>query len=289
MKKVIAVFMMLCFVSFIFGQDVPKTILWRVTKPGNVNESFLFGTFHEINPSFFDSLAIAIKKLQQSDILFVEQRITSSNGQLLTAQPVWSSTRWNETLTSEQAQTFIEFAEKAKDSSYYQLNPLLLTLTTSRLYMMNFCDSTATFPDLMDHHIEKLAIKHKKQVQSLDINHDILLKKEDLAFSHLQDSLYASYGIHFMKRMLENDLSDCKIVSSYKKFDIDYQFDKDLLGDGDKSTLLIERNKQWIQLLDKSFSFSKCFVAVGFRHLFYKQGLIQLLRNLGYSVIPLQI
>ena len=132
MKKVIAVFMMLCFVSFIFGQDVPKTILWRVTKPGNVNESFLFGTFHEINPSFFDSLAIAIKKLQQSDILFVEQRITSSNGQLLTAQPVWSSTRWNETLTSEQAQTFIEFAEKAKDSSYYQLNPLLLTLTTSK-------------------------------------------------------------------------------------------------------------------------------------------------------------
>jgi uncharacterized protein YbaP (TraB family) len=289
MNKVIAVLMTLCFLPFIYGQNIPKTILWKVMKPGSKYESFLFGTFHEVSPSFFDSLTEAVTKLQQSDILFVEQSITSSNEQLLTSQPLWSLKKWNSILTSEQAQTFTEFAKRAEDTSYYSLNPLLLTLTTSRLYLTNFCDSAASFPDLMDHHIERLAIKDKKQIRSLDINHGVLLKKEALGFSPLQDSLYASYSIHFMKSMLNNDLSSCQLVSAYKKFDINYEFDKDLFGDAASSILLIKRNKQWVRLLHKSFSSKNCFVAVGVRHLFYKQGLIQLLRNLGYRVTPLQI
>lgn len=258
-------------------------------KPGSNHESFLFGTFHEVSPSFFDSLPEVITKFQQSEILFVEQSISVSNRKPLSAQPLWSSNKWNAILSGKQAQTFTEFTKKAEDTTYYQLNPLLLTLTTSRLYLTNFCDSTASFPDLMDHHIEKLAIKNKMKIQSLDINQEIMLKKEALGFSHLQDSLYASYSIHFMKNMLNNDLSDCNIITAYKNFDINYEFDKDLLENGTQSTLLIERNRRWILELDKSFSSNNCFVAVGFRHLFYKQGLIQLFKDLGYTVIPLQI
>lgn len=39
-------------------------------------------------------------------------------------------------------------------------------------------------------------------------------------------------------------------------------------------------------IIDKAFLQNNCFVAVGFKHLFYKQGLIQLLRNSGYTVTP---
>lgn len=72
----------------------------------------------------------------------------------------------------------------------------------------------------MDHYIENLATKQNKPVYSLDSNQNIMLKNEAEKFSSLQDSMYASYSIHFMKRMLDNVLSSCRLVSAYKNFDL---------------------------------------------------------------------
>lgn len=289
MRNRLVICLILVCLSTAYGQDKPGTIFWKVSKQGSKNESYLFGTFHEVSPYFFDSLINVVDKLKRSTILFVEERISDSSNQLTSGQVEWSTDKWNARLTSQQAQIFSDFVKKSENKFYYTLNPLLLTLTTSRLYLLNFCQTDSALTDLMDHHIEKVAIKNGKMVQSLDTEQVSLLNKEADQFSSLQDSLYASYSVQFMKLMLDDDLRGCDMIRAYKRFDIDYEFDVDLLKNTARSPLLIQRNDRWIRLLEKAFPTNNCFVAVGYRHLMYKQGLVQQLRMLGYTVTPISI
>lgn len=273
----------------LYGQDVPKTLMWKITKSGSENISFLFGTFHEVNPSFFDSLTNVVAKLHQSDVLFVEERISTAKTSDLKKQPLWTFEKWNAILTTEQQQIFSKFVKKAEDTSYYNLNPLLLSLKISRAYLIYFCQSNVPSDELMDNHIEKIAIKAGKQVYSLDGNQGILLAKQAEGSSKFEDSLNISSSVRGMQHMLNDDFSDCKILNNYKSHDINYQLDLDLNQNPAYSPLLLERNTKWIKILDQSLLSNNCFVAVGFRHLFYKQGLIQQLRSLGYLVTPIPI
>ncbi|MES2649269.1 MAG: TraB/GumN family protein [Bacteroidota bacterium] len=277
---------MLLFASAISGQDTPKTILWKVEKPNSNYRSYLFGTFHEVSPFFFDALPNAVSRLQQSDALFVEARTPDSKQQSIIEPLPWNSVQWKQHLTPEQALIFARFVNKAEDSSYYQLNPLLLTLTTSRLYLVNFCNSDSAFPGLMDSHIEKTAADLQKPVYSLDGDQHAMLNKEAANLGAEQDAAYLSYSIDFMRNMLENDLSGCQLVKDYKSFDLNYELEADISQNASYSSLLVERNRRWTGVLHHAFSTQNCFVAVGFRHLFYKQGLVQQLRSLGYVVTP---
>ncbi|MEZ0608567.1 TraB/GumN family protein [Fibrella sp. WM1] len=289
MRNGLFIALILFCLSNAYSQDKPRTIFWKVSKEGSKNESYLFGTFHEVNPYFFDSLTNVVDKLKGSTILFVEERISDARKQPPSEQTGWNTDKWNSLLTNTQDQVFSDFVKKAEDRAYYKLNPLLLTLTTSRSYLLNFCQTDSALAGLMDHHIEQVAMKDRKSVQSLDTEQVSLLTEEAKKFSSLQDSLYASYSIQFMKMMLDDDLTGCDIVSAYKRFDINYEFDVDLLKNAGRSPLLVQRNNRWVRLLENAFSSNNCFVAVGYRHLMYKQGLIQQLRALGYTVTPIPI
>jgi uncharacterized protein YbaP (TraB family) len=48
--------------------------------------------------------------------------------------------------------------------------------------------------------------------------------------------------------------------------------------------LLDDRNERWIPILQKEFKKNSLFIAVGAGHLPGEKGVIQLLRNAGYTV-----
>lgn len=58
--------------AFLYGQN---TILWKVTKPGNKNVSYLLGTHHMFGESFVDSFPVIKKKLDASDLIVTETKI----------------------------------------------------------------------------------------------------------------------------------------------------------------------------------------------------------------------
>ncbi|MFY7651860.1 MAG: TraB/GumN family protein [Chitinophagaceae bacterium] len=53
-----------------------------------------------------------------------------------------------------------------------------------------------------------------------------------------------------------------------------------------ENILLTKRNENWIPQIEKAININSCFFAVGAAHLGGKNGVIQLLRNIGYSVTP---
>ena len=103
-KKTILI--ILCFFSYgVYAQNNPKTLLWKVTQKGNSHVSYLFGTFHQVNPDFFESLSIANNCLKKSKILFVESYIPEKKSHAAQATPendsvkfeVWDKKRGNQT------------------------------------------------------------------------------------------------------------------------------------------------------------------------------------------------
>ena len=277
------------FPSFLASaQNNPHTLLWEVSKPGISDTSYLFGTFHEIYPDFFLSLSNAVQKLEQADLLFVEETIADREAYAEEGQSpdTWSAERWDSLLNEEQKQTFEAFIQKSESPEYYQLPPSALTLLLNRMYIWYFCDTlNRESYEEMDLSIEKYALERKKKVQSLDENQENILRASSSDNRLIEDSLFIAVCTNIMTNML-NDVSDCELVDKYKSLNIDYQLEQDKHN---HPFQLTERNNKWVPVLGEAFRENRCFVAVGFRHLQYKQGLIQQLRDLGYLVQPVSV
>ncbi|TAD83028.1 MAG: TraB/GumN family protein [Bacteroidetes bacterium] len=287
LKKYCQILILLCCSTPSFAQTVTKTLLWEVRKPGNTNVSYLFGTFHYVSTKFFDALAIANSKLAQSDILYVERaKQVSDESATSLKNEKWNPAKWKSYLSQAQDSIFKKFTSKSEDTSLYYYAPLAVSLNVHALYTKYFCEDDYSSLELMDHHIESVARKTNKKVFSLDTRQDDIIHAASNANSYSQDSLLIAGCIRYMSNMLDENLEDCDIISKYKKFDIDYDFETDFTKSKSPSVLLIERNNLWINILKKSFVKNNCFVAVGLRHLFYQQGLIQQLRKLGFTVEP---
>ncbi|MEM9672478.1 MAG: TraB/GumN family protein [Cyclobacteriaceae bacterium] len=287
MLRLLTSFILLLPTFYSVGQDKPGTILWEVSKTSVNDTSYLFGTFHEVNPYFFLSLSNSVKKLEQVDILFVEE--SAADTEMASEESVqlnyWTVERWDSILSENQKQIFESFVEQAEDQDYYNLPPNVLALNLTKLYITYFCDiQDRESYESMDSFIEQSASDKSIEVQSLDENQMNILLRSSLSSTSEEDSAYITGGIELMTKMLNDDLSGCQFVEDYKELNIDYQLAREDYGNPFELT---ERNDKWMPILNEAFKENSCFVAVGLRHLMYKQGLVQQLRGLGYSVEPI--
>jgi uncharacterized protein YbaP (TraB family) len=286
MLKLLVTVLLIACASQLQAQNKPHTVLWQVHKPGTRHTSYLFGTFHEVNGTYFSSLIASAKQLTRAELLFVERRNDEDKQAAAMRQKVltWNATKWQSQLTNQQRVIFNRFVEKAEDSSYYRLPPLVLQLALARLYIQNFCDTLdRKSGELMDEYIEKMALSQQTPVKSLDTIDEVETALMP-ASNSTPESSHVANSIDLMNKMLQGDGSQCGFVQEYKAFDLDYAFERDISA---TNTLgVLERNAKWMSILDKAFRERNCFVAVGLRHLMYKQGLIQQLRRRGYTVTP---
>jgi len=285
LKRITGLVVICLFTLPMVAQDKPGTLLWKVTFPGNHQESYVFGTFHEVSPAFFDSLGNVLDKLRQSDVLYVERtQSDATTGTDAAALLTRNKAGWHSLLDTGEQRIFEAFVTKAEDTSYYRYSPLVLTLVLFRMYSQQFCDTTERVSnELMDTHIEQLAILQKIKSLSLDDDQVKILAGNKPSSG---DKTYVAASIHLMDLMLKEDLSGCNEVADYKNMQLDYAFSQSPKTD---TSILLERNNKWIAILRQAFLKKNCFVAVGFRHLFYKDGIISQLKQLGFNVTPVNV
>ncbi len=267
----------------------PGTLLWEVSKPGVAHKSYLFGTFHEVDADFFASLPVAVARLNDATVLYVEETLEQSQDPAYaTGADPWSQKRWEAIMSPEQRKVFIAFVTKAESQEYYVVPPALLTINLNRIYLQYFCDTaTRTTYDIMDLRIQEIALARSKKILSLDEPQMDFLIRETQKSDSSQNESHVASNIWLMQAMLDDDASGCQIIEKYKRLDLDYQFGEEASADG--ITLLVKRNNAWLKTLAAAFQREKCFIAVGFRHLFYKEELITQLRNMGYRVEPIPL
>lgn len=292
------VLILLCFFSYsVYAQNNPKILLWKVTKKGNSHVSYLFGTFHQVNPDFFDSLPIANDCLKKRGILFVESYIPPKKSDTLKAISesnsvkfeIWNKQRWKSNLTNKQFDTFEKFAKSEwGDEKVYDTDPAELMFILINMYFQGVCDTrNRTSYESMDTRITNIGLSNKLTVVGLDENQlqEIKISSEKDKTLSLKNTIETdvTYVGYILKKNTNNPIAKC--LFDYRNKDLDYSLNKKMKL---LNSLLNGRNNKWMKNLSVQFEISNYFVAVGIRHLFYKDGLIQQLRKQGYKVEPVK-
>ena len=288
----------LCFFSYsVYAQNNPKTLLWKVTQKGNSHVSYLFGTFHQVNPDFFDSLPIANDCLKKSKILFVESYSSEKNSDSVKVTSkkdsvkfeVWNKKKWKVNLTNSEFDTFEKFAKsELGDEAAYEENPVPLMFILQSIYLQSVCDTLdRTSYETMDMRIINIGLANKLKVLGLgkDQFHEMKTSSEKDKALSLKNTI--KNDITYMSYILDKNVDNqtAKFLYDYRNKNLNYFLDK---KDTVSTYLLTGRNNQWMRILLEEIKINNCFVAVGIRHLFYKDGLIQQLRKQGYNVEPVE-
>jgi uncharacterized protein YbaP (TraB family) len=90
-------------------------------------------------------------------------------------------------------------------------------------------------------------------------------------------------------------LSMCKnydnqegLDEAYISQDATVLFESRVTDEGYRDFFVNQRNRNWAEKLDKLMPEKSCLVCVGVAHLSGEKGLLQLLRDRGYTVEPVQ-
>ncbi len=273
-----------------------STVLWGIlNKKGDT--SYLFGTFHEVSCTFIYDHRV-LSKTPNTNCLALETDpgIADSTLNSTGAEKIFSSDKqtWLDSLNSDEKVTIKRFLKKCGSSyklqqfSKFPVSVFIYTIH-NLLYADKCLGSNEDKLMPMEYYLYISAKKYNKEIVGLEtVNENVqILYQMFNNDTHLLDTL--KYMFKDIKAY-SNRIDNCNEIVDYKSLNVDYQFNVPAISvDSAYDALLIRRNENWLPRLQYLIDNKRTFVAVGYKHLFYKEGLINLLRNEGYYLFPIKI
>lgn len=292
--------------SSVYGQDdLIRTTLWQVVKPGAKDTSYLFGTNFLSMDTYVLKNTIILRKLEASKYFISEQNYFLSSIANYRLDP--DSIRWHNYATRHQKKRIRDFFHCEKCFSnpdvvhmniYYLkrwFNSILGYFNSYRLsrnngaYFMNY--------DL------QLRVKNRRKIVELESqreNHFYFMLDATRGVPQTEEVVKGNiYELDSMIGVLRSNefrifpnkkdtLLDVhrETLDNYYKNIVRYHFSEKSEHPFD-SVLLENRNKNWLPTIVQYMNKSSCFISVDLEHLKYKYGLIQLLKADGYIVEPI--
>lgn len=283
MKHFLSVLFLLAMQSLAFGQN---TILWQVTDTVNHKTSYLLGTFHQFGNSFVDSLPQIQEALLRSELAVFE----SIDGVEATRKMIQARKPGTGVEKVLNKRDLARLKEIAKDwqVDLYRLSPFEIRLKLSQEFQRIQCGTTVpgdTF-DHFDNYLMHLAGEHKIRMLGLETDSQQLALLEQ----GYKNPSWRKEGrmIRAWIRQLTTDRPDrdlCALADRYRRFDLDYNFDLSCEND----ILILQRNRDWMEVLPQLLRSTNTFVAVGFLHLMWQCGLLEQLREQGFQIVPVAL
>lgn len=274
----------------VFGQtsaNEPKTLLWEISGKGLGHPSYLFGTIHAICPENF-SLSDAVKdKLSKSARLSLEVDMDAPNFlvELQQAAVLPKGSTLRGFFSEPDYKLLSDFFKQSLEIDLAQLDRVKpFMLHSMLLSQLTQCQAVSYEQSLME-----LAQRQGKEVIGLETVSEQL---------KAIDEMPAKVQTTMLTRMVSN-MDEAR--QTYQKM-VNLYMQQDLLGLDKLSreeyktedyrlyeqAFLINRNKRWIPVMERESHIQPTFFAVGAGHLTGKDGLLELLRKKGYTVLPVQ-
>lgn len=265
-----------------------QSLLWQVSGNGLEKPSYLFGTIHIIGADDFFLGENARKKLRNAQVLVMEMDIKNINPMAIAAKALLPDNKTIEDyLEPEDYQTLLAFFrdsigvnETLFKAAYSRMKPFFLQQMTMLKFMGGETESYEMYLSGM---AEDLEIR-MAGLETLE---------EQLA---VLDVMSLDEQIEGMVQMIRNYADQTfnfeELLQAYKAQDINKLYE--LIQNSEEvkditNTLLDERNQKWIPKLEVFFKEGSSFVAVGAGHLAGPDGVISLLRDAGYTVVPISM
>jgi uncharacterized protein YbaP (TraB family) len=284
-------FIIALIISFSFSaQSLEKSLLWKIYGNGAKDTSYLYGTIHMIEKKDFVVSKTLKNRFKKTESLVMEIQLDMDPA----------------------AKAFIKdnalypngksIKDYLNETDYNFFQTYLKDSMKMGVIKVKICEMMRPF------YAQSLIMADQmKNSESYEKSfHKMAKKKEKLGLETIQEqmSILAGGEIDVQVKDFIRDLKDGKLnassemaqlVSFYKNEDIQGLYNEMIvsmekdggkIGGVTKEDFLDNRNKRWIPKLADLMKNKSLFIAVGAGHLAGENGVIQLLRNNGYNVVP---
>jgi uncharacterized protein YbaP (TraB family) len=266
-----------------FAQKPASSLLWEIRGKGISQPSYLFGTFHLICKSDFQVSEALKSRLAATKQFYGELAMGDPNK--IAMELGMKMLMPDHTLQSLLPAGEYEIVEK----KFLEITGMPLALFNQFKPFMALSVVTQNSISCTDKIQPETEFVELAKANQLPI----------LGLETLEDEINAiniepiDSQITALKKIVTNFDSTktvmAQLVNVYKQRNVDslYRFMKEAGTDSDfEKELLSKRNHKWIPVIEKAIAEKPSFFAVGAGHLGGPEGVINLLRQRGYEVLP---
>ncbi len=294
MKKILLLFalMMLAFAS-------QAQLLWKVSGNGLSRPSYIMGTYHFAPASMMEKIPGMQQALEGCDVVVGEiekESMMSAEAQAKMAQAMIAplDSTLDKLFSPEDLAIVEQVFDKYFGAMGVKLSQMNMLKPNAISVQMQAMQAVKYFPNFNQNELIDLAVQTaanemgrpsigletiEEQIELL-FNGPLTEQAEGLLEACKKDDLFTVQSSALVEAYMAQDLNRIEAVFT----------DPELGGENaeEMEALIYDRNRSWAEKLHKMMPERAALVCVGAGHLPGDQGLLQLLRNRGYTVEPMQ-
>jgi uncharacterized protein YbaP (TraB family) len=263
-------------------------IFWKVSGNGLTKPSYLFGTHHLIEKEKIAGFDKVLAVIPQTDVVVGEMDMSNMLGMQLKMIKVaiMKDSTMHDLLNLEEyslVDTQLKEVIGMGLDKLGKMKPMMISaLYEVKLYMKQ--NNIKKEPEAVDIVFQKEAKKKKKKIIGLEtIDQQLNILFNSMSLKHQAELL-----VQTVKDKDKSLQQLTKLNEAYLKGDLktlsELTVNEEQMTPEDRKILIDNRNNNWVSQLKTLLPKQSCFVAVGCMHLTDDIGLIQQLKNAGYTV-----
>ena len=280
MKNIYPLLLILSITINVQAQE--NALLWQVTGKDLKQPSFLFGTIHMICPEDF-SISDSIRStFNRTGKLYLEIDMDDASLMIKTVQlSMLKQGSIRELMNSESYTRLERFMKDTIGIPMIMVNRMKPFTLLSLLYSKIL---PCRKPESYEQRLLEMAKKQNMEVLGLE-----KLEDQFAVFDKIPDTTEISMIMEMIDNYEIQRTEFTKMVLLYNHKDLNglanmINASPDIAGFED--ILLINRNRNWIPVMEKAMAAQPTFFAVGAGHLPGENGVIGLLKKSGYTITP---
>lgn len=274
-------------------------LLWKVSGNNLARPSYILGTYHFAPAAMIDKIPGMQQAFDGCDVVVGElenESMISPESQALAAQAMIAplDSTLDKLFTPEEYKIVEQVFNKYFGTMGVKLSQMKMFKPSAISTQMQAIQAMKYFPTLNVNDLIDMAVQNRaNEVGKPSLAFETMEEQIDLLFNTplteqaqglleacKKDELFAEQSSALVEAYMTQDLSKIEAIIT----------DPELGGDDAEAldALIYDRNRSWAVKLAKMMPERACLVCVGAGHLPGNQGLLQLLRDRGYTVEPMQ-
>jgi uncharacterized protein YbaP (TraB family) len=291
MKVIVSFLIAVLCTTALFSQKIDSlqsSLLWEIKGKKVESPSYIMGTMHMIPKAKFLFPEHVKTKLQNSELLVMEIGGISEGANMVQFMMLDTGNVFNYFNASQLDSLFtytdeeLGYDEDQMRMMFSKMKPLVIMQLLSK---NTFGDD----PESYELTLEEIAKNDTIEIEGLETIEEQVAIFDKIPLDDQVEMLMLS-----LKEQYNNeDNTTEELIEVFLAQDIDSIYRYTTASSSDMESMetdfLINRNKNWIPQIRKLIKKNKCFIAVGAAHLGGPNGVIQLLREEGYELIPVKL
>lgn len=267
-----------------------QSLLWEVSGNGLTKPSYLFGTYHILRDSYLQGDTLTWSYFKRAEGVVVEMVFDSTEVNKVAQYGTMADKNLIHLINASDYKLVAdEFnAMTGQELSFYnQIKPIIIATALSVAYARKQSDTLTRFTGQpIDMYFVNQAKLRRKPLLGLET----LEEQLKLLYDRQPVEQQAQQLVRLVKRKSYEKPKGPSLTDLYLKADLEGMwnlFQRESESSSDLYALIDDRNMRWMGQLRLAMAGRSTFIAVGAGHLPGPNGLLNLLREAGFSVRPL--